>query len=630
MADYSPNFFRAYLAVALNAGTAASSVVLDRITTLTGETLETADFTTLGRGVLTVNPEGDGLTSFPESIKFTGVTSATKTLTGAVRGLTKAGATDTSLMRYHPVGTPVIISFGTHQITDLIAYLNTLVVSTRSVIVSGTAGETLVAGNLVYFDDTDNEWKKCDADTAATVENTLLGIAQGAGVNGGQIATGVLVAGKDLTNSGLTAGTKYYASNTAGGISTSPGTKEVTIGFGTVDGYLYFSPRFDQVLTENQQDLLEQFEAGTDWYAATATGNDSYAITITPAITAYATGMRFRFKTDVANTGAATLAVSGLAAKTIKKMNDRDLATGDIEAGQMVEVVYDGTNMQMVSQTGTQPSATDYQAFTGNGTWTKPAGTSATSKVIIEAWGAGGGGGALTGTSSSSGLGGGGGGAYVKREMLASDLAGTVAVTIGTGGSGATGAAGGNTTFGAHVTAYGGGGGATANNATGNGSGGGGGGALGVGGQGTPDSDAATGGAGGSPSGAISTARNSDGWGGGFGGAAATGAGDGGSGGVGGFGGGAGGGGNDGSSGAGGAGGASYYGGGGGGGGGATGGAAGASAYGGAGGAGGSANSAGSNGTAPGGGGGGGCRNTNGAAAGGSGAVGEVRVTTIL
>lgn len=256
MSSYLPNFFKAYLATALPAGVTSATIVLDRVTTLTGETIETADLSLLGKGVLTINSDGDGITSYPENASFTGITAATKTLSGVKRGIDKAAAENTIYMRYHPVGTPVIISFGTHQIADLIAYINSLVVSTRSVIVAGTAGETLVAGNLVYFSDADDEWMKCDADIAATVENAMLGIAQGAGVNGGQIATGVLILGKDLTNSGLTAGTKYYASNTAGGISTSVGTKEVTIGWGTQDGYLYFEPRFDQQLTEDQQDAL--------------------------------------------------------------------------------------------------------------------------------------------------------------------------------------------------------------------------------------------------------------------------------------------------------------------------------------------------------------------------------------
>lgn len=85
-------------------------------------------------------------------------------------------------------------------------------------------------------------------------------------------------------------------------------------------------------------------------YQADSVGTDSYAITCTPAPTAYTTGMRFTFKAGTANTGAATLNVNSLGAKTIKKNYNTDLASGDIVANQIIEVVYDGTNMQMVSQ----------------------------------------------------------------------------------------------------------------------------------------------------------------------------------------------------------------------------------------------------------------------------------------
>lgn len=85
-------------------------------------------------------------------------------------------------------------------------------------------------------------------------------------------------------------------------------------------------------------------------YQADSVGTDSYAITCSPAPTAYTTGMRFTFKAGTANTGSATLNVNSLGAKTIKKNYNSDLSTGDILANQIIEVVYDGTNMQMVSQ----------------------------------------------------------------------------------------------------------------------------------------------------------------------------------------------------------------------------------------------------------------------------------------
>lgn len=127
----------------------------------------------------------------------------------------------------------------------------------------------------------------------------------------------------------------------------------------------------------------------------------------------------------------------------------------------------------------------DEQIFTASGTWTKPAGYSPDALVLIEAWGGGGGGGRDSGAPFG---GGGGGGGYTQRWMRLADLPATVAVTIGAGGAGRTGSngdgsTGGNSTFGAFLTAYGGGGGQSAQTTN---LGGGGGGELGAGTVGQP------------------------------------------------------------------------------------------------------------------------------------------------
>ena len=49
-------------------------------------------------------------------------------------------------------------------------------------------------------------------------------------------------------------------------------------------------------------------------YIADAGSTDDYVITVSPAITAYATGQIFTFEANTANTGVCTLAVCGLAA----------------------------------------------------------------------------------------------------------------------------------------------------------------------------------------------------------------------------------------------------------------------------------------------------------------------------
>ena len=92
-------------------------------------------------------------------------------------------------------------------------------------------------------------------------------------------------------------------------------------------------------------------------YAADAQASDTYAITLSPAPSAYATGQRFIFKANTANTGAASLNVNSLGAITLKKNHDQDLATDDIEAGSIIEVVYDSTGpvFQVMSVTAVAP-----------------------------------------------------------------------------------------------------------------------------------------------------------------------------------------------------------------------------------------------------------------------------------
>jgi phage-related tail fiber protein len=86
-----------------------------------------------------------------------------------------------------------------------------------------------------------------------------------------------------------------------------------------------------------------------DYAVATGSGN-AYAITLAPALTAHVAGMPIVFKANHANSGASTVAVSGMGAVAIKRRDGSALVTGDIQNGQIVIICYDGTNYQLMSQ----------------------------------------------------------------------------------------------------------------------------------------------------------------------------------------------------------------------------------------------------------------------------------------
>lgn len=90
-------------------------------------------------------------------------------------------------------------------------------------------------------------------------------------------------------------------------------------------------------------------QKGAETYAASSAGSDTYVITLSPVPISYYAGQIYRFKADVANTGAATLNVNSLGAKSILRPDSSALQDGDIAAGQIVSVAYDGTNFLLSS-----------------------------------------------------------------------------------------------------------------------------------------------------------------------------------------------------------------------------------------------------------------------------------------
>lgn len=212
-------------------------------------------------------------------------------------------------------------------------------------VVAGVAGETIATGTILYFDTIQNEWMLADASDVASSTQAILGIAQGDGTNGNTISGGVLLAGRDTNNVGGTAGDIVYISNTAGATSTTPGTVSRAIGAYHSSSALYFDPHFEKV-------TAFELQQGTLLYGEDTGASDAYAITLTPALTSYASGTSLFFSANTANTATSTLNVNGLGAKDIVHRNGTHLNTGDVIADQVLHVVYDGVNFVLLSPRG--------------------------------------------------------------------------------------------------------------------------------------------------------------------------------------------------------------------------------------------------------------------------------------
>lgn len=80
---------------------------------------------------------------------------------------------------------------------------------------------------------------------------------------------------------------------------------------------------------------------------------DAITATLSPSITSYVSGLSIKLKATANNTGAATLQLNGISGpKSIKKRSGgtlANLAAGDIINGGVYELIYDGTQFQIMS-----------------------------------------------------------------------------------------------------------------------------------------------------------------------------------------------------------------------------------------------------------------------------------------
>jgi len=208
-----------------------------------------------------------------------------------VKSISRQGAETTGAVRAHRVGASVIITdfIAIKLLSDTLRGAQTLdggsplsydtqptlanglqiatvqyvldVVSGGSVNFSvqsltGLAGETLAANDVVYFKESDQRWYKADADTAATVNGVRLGINLSIAASAGDGVT-VQISGPIGGLSGLVAGTKYYVSNTAGALSSSAGTTEMFVGTAISSSSIFWYPGFIYIPTATQKAAMD-------------------------------------------------------------------------------------------------------------------------------------------------------------------------------------------------------------------------------------------------------------------------------------------------------------------------------------------------------------------------------------
>lgn len=194
-----------------------------------------------------------------------------------------------------------------------------------------------------------------------------------------------------------------------------------------------------------------------DYYAVdTSSTPNVVTAAFSPAIPSMASivGKLIRIKIANINTGATTIALNGFTAVSIKSPSGNAMIAGEIVAGEIAVMVFDGTNMQLIESI--PAGGVSAQVIKSSGIYTPTPGSKT---ALVFATGGGGGGGG----SSINALGAGGGAGGTAISVVGLVSVSTVSCTIGAGGTGggpaADGSAGGTTSFGSYAVATGGTGG---------------------------------------------------------------------------------------------------------------------------------------------------------------------------
>lgn len=167
----------------------------------------------------------------------------------------------------------------------------------------------------------------------------------------------VLSGGKIYTyQAGTTTPAATYADNLGSAVNSNPVVLDAA---GRVPQEIWFpvGAKFKFVVKTSTDTLIGTYDnipSINDPYSegsllSNVTGTNTIAATASPTITSYGTGAAYSFIAVNTNTGAVTLAIDGLTAKSVTKAGSQPLVAGDIQSGMLVYVHYDGTRFQLLN-----------------------------------------------------------------------------------------------------------------------------------------------------------------------------------------------------------------------------------------------------------------------------------------
>jgi hypothetical protein len=96
-------------------------------------------------------------------------------------------------------------------------------------------------------------------------------------------------------------------------------------------------------------DLVIEFQRNPVKVLGTVAGTNTITAVMTPALTAYSAGMGVVFTPANNTTGAATININALGAKSIVRGDGTALESGDLQASTIHALVYDGTNFVVLN-----------------------------------------------------------------------------------------------------------------------------------------------------------------------------------------------------------------------------------------------------------------------------------------